>query len=270
MLHHGDINALTFLQVYRDLHKAKVVSPRGMLCKELTDYSFQLSMGSGLTILTSFKARKLSLKYAKEEFLWYLRADRFDRSIEQHASMWAKIRQPDGGFNSNYGQYIFPDQFRFVVEELAKDRDSRRASVVLLKQDHLTLDCTDVVCTYGINFRIRDDRLHMTVMMRSNDAIFGTTNDAFCFCMLYRMVYICLISRYPSLQPGIYTHFANSLHVYERHFSMLEELLIDGYSGFEYIPVPWPMHEEIQHILTTKDTKVDRHMQMPMLRWLNA
>ena len=232
-------NATAYLTAYSEvLHHGRVIAPRGQECLEVCDYKLVLNMK--YSVLTSFDARKLNLNYAKQEFLWYLRGNRRDQSIEQYATMWAKIRQEDGGYNSNYGQYIFNKQFNFVVDELVQDPFSRRASIVLLNSDHLYHENTDVVCTYSMNFRIRNNQLDMTVMMRSNDVIFGLTNDAFCFTMVYRMVFAALRDKgMDDLQLGEYTHIANSLHVYKRHFEMIKDIIDDGLTGYHEISMPF-------------------------------
>ena len=269
-------NCYAFLKAYKAVRQyGEPVYPRGMLCLELQDH--MISFSTQHSPLSSFKARKLNLNYAKQELLWYLRHDRYDLSIEKHASMWAKIRQPDNGFNSNYGQYIFNDrlnpykgmsmgsQFAFVVSELIKDPDSRRASIVLLRAEHLYSENSDVVCTYAMNFRIRDNKLNMTVMMRSNDAIFGTTNDVFCFWGIYQMVYALLSDHMLSLQRGIYNHFVNSLHVYEKHFEMLNKLIDDGEAGYQEIVVPFVKADEVRAIVKSNGEDVSG----PFMRWLN-
>ena len=195
--------------------------------------------------LTTFEARKLNLDYCKAEWAWYLRGDRYDTSIEQYAKLWKKIRAPDGGFNSNYGQYIFGEkQFDWVVDSLVRDPDSRQASMQLLNTSHMYKDNPDVVCTHGINFQIRDDRLDMTVMMRSNDAIFGMTNDVFCFGQLLLAVHAALQAvdpeQFTGLEVGDYTHFTCSLHVYERHFDMLRNIAARGMSGHYIVEQPRP------------------------------
>jgi thymidylate synthase len=172
----------------------------------------------------NFKARKLKLEYIKREFRWYLKGDRYDTSITEHASMWKGLVNADGGINSNYGQYI-NKQFDKVIETLKADKDSRRAGIMILSSEHLLSDTKDVPCTYAMNFRIRDNKLNMTVHMRSQDAIFGMGNDAPAFSFVQEMVYVTLRDTYPELVMGNYHHFADSLHIYERHFEMVEEIL---------------------------------------------
>ena len=64
--------------------------------------------------------------------------------------------------------------------------------------------------------------------MRSQDAIFGMGNDAPCFSFIHEMVYTELLAAYPDLEMGEYCHFADSFHLYERHFEMLEALASDS------------------------------------------
>lgn len=235
-----DTNALTFMKMYKDLQEGRLVIPRGLKIKEKEDYRLVLDMEH--SPCTNFAARKMNLGYAKAEMWWYLRGDKFDRSIDAKASMWPKLVQGNGSYFSNYGQYIFGEgQFDWVVSELCRDPESRRASITLLRPEHMFAANKDVVCTYGINFRIRNDRLNMTVHMRSNDAIFGTTNDVFAFSCLYRMVWAAMkYTNHPTISPGTYTHLVDSLHVYEKHWDMLNKIIDQGMDAYSLTDVPYP------------------------------
>lgn len=244
-------NKNVFLRMYRDVMMGNIVAPRGIKVREQEDYMMSLDMSD--SPLTSFKARKLNLKYAKAEVLWYLRGNRYDTFIEQYATMWQKIRQPEGFYYSNYGHYLFEEgQIYWVIDELMRDKDSRRASCVLLQRGHMFPTNKDMVCTYGIGFRIRDGRLNMSVNMRSNDAVFGTTNDVFAFSMIYRLVLAVLQQKY-ELRPGVYTHKADSLHIYEHHWAMVEQIMVDSYTGYYDVPIPPCTTEEAYWLLSLKD-----------------
>jgi thymidylate synthase len=237
---------------------------RGQKVRNVHNMAVELDMQEG-PVFTNFGARNFSLDYAKREWLWYVGADKYDDSIQQHATMWAKLKQPDGSFFSNYGQYIFDDrskyleepvgsQFDYVVDTLKADPFSRRASIVLLRSDHLFGDNSDVVCTYAINFCIEGGALHMTVMMRSNDVIFGFTNDAFCFGELYEFVYSQLVEYLPPLARGTYTHFTNSMHVYERHFDMIKRIVAEGVDEFTHLQRPVPQPDEVRDLIKSRGT----------------
>ena len=215
----------TFKKIFSDIDIRGVeVAPRGLKILELEDYSYELGPYQRFM---SFGPRKLSVDYIKREFLWYLKGDKYDISIANHAKIWNDIVNDDGSFNSNYGQYFFGEQNQFedVIHTLVADRDSRRASIMLLSVDHLKSSTKDVPCTYAINFRIRENCVNMSVHMRSQDAIFGLGNDAPAFSFLHEMIYNALLEFYPGLEYGSYHHSVDSFHVYSRHFKMLNQLI---------------------------------------------
>lgn len=228
----------TFLDVYQTIKNYGLISrPRGKTIIELENFQFTVPYTSRFC---SFKARKFNLDYLKEEFMWYLCADPMDALITESAQMWTEIRQADGSFLSNYGVYWFKNGgFKWVIDELIRDKDSRRAVIPMLSQDHLFESNPDVVCTYSISFRIRKNQLNMTVNMRSQDAVWGMTNDIPCFSFLHEMVYHVLRDKwYHDLSMGRYVHHVDSLHTYERHFGMMDKIIEEGESGFIEITAP--------------------------------
>lgn len=245
-------DAEIFKSIYQQLAvEGNLVSPRGQLVLEAENFTYVLPP---YVRFQSFVCRKLSLKYIKREFLWYLKGDKYDTSITMDAKLWKEMIGFDGSIASNYGQYLFagPKQFDNVVETLAADRDSRRAYMMILADRHLELDAKDVPCTIGLGFRIRKNFLNMSVHMRSQDAIFGMGNDAPAFSFIHEMMLNALRRHYPDLGYGDYHHIADSFHVYEKHFGMLERLTglrmddrhegepIDGWEPNEYIPIDCP------------------------------
>lgn len=229
----------SFRSIYKDiLDDGKIVSPRGLKVMEVKNYEYMLPP---YTRFANFESRKLSLDYIKTEFMWYLRGEPTDTSITHSAKIWERMVNPRGEIPSNYGQYIFKKengtcQFDYVVEELTKDPDSRRASISILQKANVLSGNADLPCTYAINFSIRENELNMTVHMRSQDAILGLGNDVPTFSFIQEMVYESLREVYPLLNMGWYTHFVDSLHVYEKHFPMLVEIV--KWSKYEKIEIP--------------------------------
>ena len=82
----------------------------------------------------------------------------------------------------------------------------------------------DFVCTMYANFFIRHNILHMKVQMRSNDIFYGLTFDAPFFGFLQQSVYLKLKETYPELELGMYYHYADNLHFYERHFELADQI----------------------------------------------
>lgn len=210
-------------QIFLDVRKhGKIVAPRDKEIIEVENYHYELPPYIRFCTLTP---RELKLDYIRAETNWMLRGDPYDLSISKHSNIWRNI-VVDGKLNSNYGfAWYTKFGFDFVVKQLIADKDSRRASTVIIEREHLDLKQKDVPCTAYVNFRIREDKLNMSVHMRSQDAIYGLGNDAPAFSFLQEMVFVSLRDlAYPDLQMGTYHHTADSFHVYERHYEMLDYL----------------------------------------------
>lgn len=228
-----------FDEIFQRVSKGNIISPRGSKVIEVENFMYELPP---YIKFQNYDVRKLKFDYIKQELLWYLRHNLFDTSIIEFASIWKDLIQPQGIINSNYGAHLFASknrgtsQFLNVIDILRKDADSRRASMVILSDSHLKCE-KDIPCTYSLNFRIRNNKLNMTVHMRSQDAIFGMGNDAPAFSMIHEMILNMLEWDYPELTLGNYTHFADSFHVYERHFEMLEKI-VSGEATFNEVEIP--------------------------------
>lgn len=264
-------------------HDGKLVRPRNLLVREVENFTYRLPP---YVRFQNYACRKLNLSYLKREVAWYLKGDRHDTSICQHAKTWQGIVNEDGSINSNYGQYIFrapvdastfwgqrafdkkiTSQFDNVIDILTDDKDSRRASITILQANHLLSDTKDVPCTYSLNFRIRDNRLNMSVHMRSQDAIFGMGNDAPAFSIIHEMVMNALKSAYPTIELGEYFHVADSFHVYDRHFGMLEKII----EGDEFTDVVVPKMngpEEVKFLIEKFDTDTVVPNNFEFSKWL--
>ena len=109
------------------------------------------------------------------------------------------------------------DQIPFIIEELRRNPDSRRAVITIRTDSDLRSESP--ACLQNIQFFIRDGYLHAKVLFRSNDAAKATFMNAFALIMLQKKIADEL-----SVPVGSYTHRANSFHVYERDYAMF-----DGY-----------------------------------------
>lgn len=260
----------TFYKIYQDLVSyGRHAAPRGQKVLEIENYSYELQPYSRFT---SFAERNLNLRYIKKEFMWYLKGQADDTSIIEHAKLWKKMVNPDGTINSNYGRYIFNElnQYDNVIDILKKDKESRKASIVILSSEHLKSSDYDTPCTYAINFRIRNDKLNMTVRMRSQDAIYGMSNDAVAFSFIHEMMLQSLREFYPALEYGIYHHSADSFHIYERHWQMLQNIITNP--DFEDIECPRILNHQEVNFLRNDFLKTVDFSQIPdeykFSRWL--
>ena len=231
------------MQVYQDLNEAFVeslrfvknhghnVESRGSKQREVLSYSMMIKDPTALAI--EVPARKFKPNYATTEWLWYLSATKSAANIGKLASIWQKIADGRAEVESNYGSYILGKQWDFCVQEMLKDPDTRRATIAINQPYHKSQNPNDYPCTQYIQFFIRENKLHLCVNMRSNDAVFGFCNDVFTFCMFQQLMLNDLNSRFVEgfpIELGNYYHHAGSFHVYEMHWSMMDKILSNYYA----------------------------------------
>lgn len=197
-------------------------APRGQATREIIDAC--LSFDTDDQLLMNFPSRKLNLGYLATEMMWYLRADNADASICEHAEIWKRLSQT-GKLQSNYGEYIFAEgQLARCVETLTRDPDSRQACIMILRGESYAGNAADIPCTLGMQFLIRDDALELIVTMRSQDVIFGAGSDWPIFAWTQELCCALLRNVFPELLLGRMHYNVGSLHVYERHFQMVETM----------------------------------------------
>ena len=138
---------------------------------------------------------------------------------------WQMSANRHGEINSNYGHLIFSDkyhnQFEQVVDELRRNKDSRRASMVYQRPSiwvEYNDNCkNDFICTNAVTYYIRDDELHSVVQMRSNDVIFGYRND-----YAWQEYVLYALADELAVDTGQMHWQVQNLHVYERHFDLVK------------------------------------------------
>ena len=133
-------------------------------------------------------------------------------------------------------------QIPFVIADLKRNPDSRRA-VIDVRDWRKDSKSTNPACLQNMQFFIREGKLHMKVLMRSNDAVQATFMNAFAFTKLQEKIAADL-----GVPVGLYTHRANSFHCYERTFGTLTGYVRSIKSGdettFNYIGEYDEMMEE--------------------------
>ena len=200
-----------------------VSQPRDLKVKEAILSNFVINPKQPIA---DFPQRTFNWKYLAGEMAWYLKQDRDVDYIGNFSNFWSRITNPDTNeINSNYGSLVFnKQQFGWVIDSLEQDKNSRQAIMFFNSPKFQFEGNKDFVCTMYANFFIRHDILHMKVQMRSNDIFYGLTFDAPFFAFLQQSVYLKLKETYPELELGMYYHFADNLHFYERHFELANQI----------------------------------------------
>ena len=231
-MHIGTYQSFThcYISLVRNVYEnpAYEAAPRGQKVKEI--------LGASFTILNPrdripyVVGRRFSVTYMVAELLWYLSGNNSTEWISKYSNFWKDISDDGVTANSAYCARLLKthpkiaqgriNQWDYVIQELKRDPDSRRAIMHIRVPDDSVDAQLDVPCTLALQFFIRDGKLHQVANMRSSDVIFGIAYDIPAFTMFQE-----LLANELGVELGTYTHVSNSLHIYERHFEMAERIL---------------------------------------------
>lgn len=236
-------------------------SPRGQAVREKLDYSFRVLQPSSDPIITQDIERNRTIAdYTAKEVELYNSCTNKAEDFGKASKFWLSLANPDNTVNSAYGHLIwakkshgndFEQEFTDVkafwdgdipgkvqalkpvrrtpwewcVESLKRDKDTRQAVLRFSLPEHFWMGNKDQTCTLNGNFLIRNDELHFSVVMRSNDLTLGLVYDLPWFCSLMDKMIEELKPTYTTLKKGHYTHFVHSLHIYEKDEEKVKKMI---------------------------------------------
>tara|TARA_B100000963_G_scaffold349061_1_gene357523 strand:+ start:10885 stop:11793 length:909 start_codon:yes stop_codon:yes gene_type:complete len=234
----------TFAEVYKDMltdlmgKAGQESNPRSNSTKEIVDVCLEIK--NPISSLYKNKIRSSQSKYIAAEFMWYFLGRNDVKFISKYAKFWEKIANPDGTVNSSYGNLLFNNkndynltEYEWALQSLIKDKDTRQAVMHFNLPKHQSFDNKDFVCTMYANFLIRNNKLRMSVKMRSNDVILGLPTDVAFFTVLQQQMLMHLKEVYPNLELGTYSHVVDSMHVYSTEYDRLNEMLKNEFTPYE-------------------------------------
>lgn len=232
----------TFTQAYRglleDVYQTPdfICAPRGQKIKE--KIGIQFTIENPRARLPFFHARGFSVNYIVAEALWYFSGNDSTSWIANYSKFWEDISDDGKTANSAYGARIFRthpraggdgsrwNQWDWVIDELVRDNDSRRAVIHIRSPLDSRYATKDVPCTLTLQFFLRADKLYLISTMRSSDLWLGIANDVPAFTFFQERLANDLSLRLDrKIELGHYIHQSNSLHIYERNFNAVKTLL---------------------------------------------
>lgn len=235
--------------------------PRGQRTREKLDYQFKILDPKPEAILTEDYERNWVIRdYTAKEMALYDSCSNRVADFEQASKFWGKLANPDGTVNSAYGYLIWKNKSHghksFEVDAFANanpkasyeqlneidennmrtpwewaklcllsDKDTRQAILRFSLPEHFWVGNKDFTCTTHAIFMIRENRLNLTVCMRSNDLTLGLVYDLPWFISLIYKMRDELKAGYPTLEIGTYTHQVHSLHIYDRDEEKILKML---------------------------------------------
>src|SRR5437867_5753889 len=195
--------------VARTVDCGEEYSPRGMKTLELQNVAYEYEGPYQYTFNNPI--RKANPIYHIVELFYYLNG-RDDGLRGEYINNVENYSNPlTNRHDGSYGRAFYEGLPR-VIMQLQKDRDTRRAVIGVINTNHiLNPESKDVPCNDLFGWRIRDDRLDMNVVTRSQDLYIGWIYNTLGFQLLHMMLAKAL-----DLEVGTYGHYIFSLHLYEK------------------------------------------------------
>ncbi len=174
-------------------------------------------------------------EYIDKEIVWYQSMSNNINDINpdgEPPAAWKYAASKHGEINSNYGLLTMSEQYHNqlgnVADELSLNPDSRRACMIYNRPSIWTEydkgGMSDFICTNAVSYMIRDDKLISVVQMRSNDVVYGYKNDY--AWQLWMQKEVCDLINIDNserlIKPGDIHWQVQNLHVYEKHFGLVE------------------------------------------------
>jgi thymidylate synthase len=186
----------------------------GQGVNELLGYSFTI-VDARSRVLAN-RSRALGLVGAVGRLAWMLGGSDRLADIEFYQPRVAEFS--DDGLivpGSSYGKRLISpspgiDQLEKVSRLVREEPGTRRAAAPIYFPEDTGRDSKDIPCAFGIFLNPRGDQLHFNAVFRSNNAWTLLPYNVFEFSTLAEIIAV-----EANLHLGTYTHFANSMHVYE-------------------------------------------------------
>ena len=108
------------------------------------------------------------------------------------------------------------DQIDFVINELKRNKEmSSRRAVIGIRNNLKDEQLSNPACLQSIQFFVRDGKLDMCVLFRSNDFAQAFFMNAFALTCMQEN-----IAHRIGVPVGTYSQTSNSMHVYQQNFEM--------------------------------------------------
>ena len=190
--------------------------------------------------------RVINFPMVLAELIWIMTGSNADWIIKYNKQLenYADNRGGQLTFNAAYGKRARKafniDQIKDVIRNFQADLNTRQAGIIYRHPmyDSAGSHTKDRACNIASMFLVRDMKLDITQIVRSQDFIWG---------LPYNLIQFGYITQYIAEQVGIevgqYHSMVNSLHVYEQHWPELGVIVTD-HPNF---PMSMPRIKDIDH-----------------------
>lgn len=189
-----------------------------------TPFSFQLDMEHGLPV---FGNRRYYPHVAAAELAWMIAGTKNPALVMEYApKLWGKFIE-DGEIKSAYGwrwaHEFGRNQLEEAVNALRADKTDRQCYVQAWDprvDGNGRKNSKNVPCPVGFSINVIDDRLNMTLFIRSSDTVIGLPYDVMVYSLL-----LDAIGASMGVKPGVLHVTLAHAHYYEPQFPIVQKLL---------------------------------------------
>jgi thymidylate synthase len=167
---------------------------------------------------------------------WWILSGSNDIGIIEKYLPQASRRSDDdvtwrGGFGPRLRNWHGVDQIKSVISIITSRPESRRACMSLFDPIYDFQESKDVSTTNSFFFIVRDNRLHMTVSMRSADILGSSVPGGLATNNLYEWSLLLeAMAFWTGYQVGRLHIHIHSLHLYQKDV-LSAQTILDGWSG---------------------------------------
>ena len=216
--------------------------------------------------------RKTALKSAMDEILWIYQK-KSNKVSDLHSHIWDSWKDEDDTIGTAYG-YVVGDKFIYngkvtdqtdnVLTQLKETPFSRRIMTNLYQFKYLATGNLDPCC-YSATYNVTKDRdsdklvLNLLLNQRSQDMLAANNWNVAQYSILLMM-----FAQVNNMIPGEVVHVIADAHIYDRHVSIIKELLTR-----EEHPAPkvW-LNPDVKNFydFTTDDLHVENYVTEPQIK----
>ncbi|MCD5325951.1 MULTISPECIES: thymidylate synthase [Pontibacillus] len=168
--------------------------------------------------------RAINPFFALAEFSWLITGSNQVKPLQFFIKGYDKYSDDGETLNGAYGhrlRYKFDvDQLEKAIEGLRNKPESRRIVLTMWSVEDLLADSNDLPCNISIMLKVRNEKLDITIINRSNDLFLGVPYNVYVFYLL--QIYI---SEKIGCGLGVQRHFTDSLHIYRRDMDRIGEII---------------------------------------------
>lgn len=174
--------------------------------------------------LLTLRNRGFNPYFAIVEAAWILCGKNSLTPLKTMVANFSKYSDDGKTLNGAYGfrmrKYFGQDQLSQSIDLLKADPSSRRAVLTLYSPDDLSRTSLDIPCNTTIYLKIRNGKLDITVLNRSNDLFLGVPYNVFVFNCIQKYAATAL-----GVDTGVQRHFTDSLHLYQSNIEKVDNII---------------------------------------------